>query len=106
MSKKLLIGLCPLITVVAIAMTPVAAQAVLCKPWTPGAIGHFCRNGTKLAEFPNVTAEKTPFIDSASLALTSPEGVVKCKNVTAGNDWNPEGGGAGKDETLVFATYE
>jgi hypothetical protein len=106
MSKKLLIGICPLVTVVAIAMTPVAAQAVACKPWTPGAIGHFCKNGTKLTEFPNVTAEKTPFIDWASLSLTSPEGVVKCKNVTAGNDWNPEGGGFGQDETVVFATYE
>jgi hypothetical protein len=106
MSKKLLIGLCPLITAVAVAMTPVAAQAAPCKPWTTGAIGHFCKNGTKLAEFPNVTTEKTEFIDWAKLTLTSPEGVVSCKNLTAGFDWNPEGGGAGQDETLVFVTYE
>jgi hypothetical protein len=45
MAKKSLVGLTPLITIVSIAMTPVAAQAVLCKGWTPGAIGHFCTNG-------------------------------------------------------------
>jgi hypothetical protein len=42
----------------------------------------------------------------ASLSFTSPEGVVKCKQATAGNEWNPEGGGFGQDETVVFATYE
>jgi hypothetical protein len=106
MAKKLLMGLTPLITIVAIAMTPAAAQAAACKPWTPGHIGHFCKNGTKLSEYPNVTTEKTQFIAWAKLTFTSPEGVVSCKQIIAGNEWNPEGGGAGQDETLVFVTYE
>jgi hypothetical protein len=67
---------------------------------------HWYKNGAKLKEFPNIATEETQTIGWGKLTLTSPAAVVSCQNVTAGNVWDPEGGGTGRGETVLFATYE
>jgi hypothetical protein len=96
MNKKLFIGLAPLLAIAGFAAMAVAAQAV--EP-------HWYKNGAKIKESPikvqttswgKVTATFSP-------AVIAP---IQCNKADAGNVWDPEGGGAGLAETVVFALYE
>jgi len=59
----------------------------------------YYKSGSPLKESPRA---KT--LSWGTLMLTSREGVVQCDTVALGNVWNPAGGGAGRGETLVFAS--
>jgi hypothetical protein len=91
MSKKLLMGLAPLLAMVAFAVMPAVSQA------TP----HFYKNGSKLAE-----GVKVPVIAWGNLELTA-EGVptTECQNAVGGYVENPKLGGAGVGATESFNAY-
>lgn len=95
MSKKLYIGLAPLLAIAAFAMTPAAAQAL---------VPHWYVNGNKLAE-----GEVVPVIAWGQLTLESePAGSAAptvCENAAGGTIVNPVGGGAGKGQTTRFSTW-
>jgi len=102
MSKKLFIGVVPLIAAVALAVTPMAAQA------TPG---HYFSGGLGAAS--RVAAgEKVATIAWGTLSLTNltTGGKVSCHNVIGAVEENPEPGGetgpAGAGETQSFNPYD
>ncbi len=102
MSKKLFIGVVPLIAAVALAVTPMAAQA------TPG---HYFSGG--LGASSRVAAgEKVATIAWGTLSLTNltTGGKVSCHNVIGAVEENPEPGGetgpAGVGETQSFNPYD
>jgi hypothetical protein len=91
MSKKLLIGLMPILAT--LAMMPAAAQA------TP----HYFRNGVLLPG-----GERVPVLEWGKLSLRpEPDEAAgtTCENLAGGYVENPVGGGAGIGATLRFATY-
>jgi hypothetical protein len=90
MSKKLLIGLAPLLAIAAFAVAPTVAQA------TP----HYFKNLVLSKE-----SEKVPYVSWGTLSLESKAGKVECENTVGGFDENPAGGGAGKEETDSFYAY-
>ncbi len=55
---------------------------------------------------PNIGSKKVQTISWGKVTFNSPAGPVTCKKSDAGNIWNPEGGGAGLDETVLFNLYE
>jgi len=94
MSKKLFIGLAPVLAIVAFAMMPVVAQAE--EP-------HYFQNGVLQ------TATNRTVIAWGTLTLKTNKGgtgELTCHNSVAGTIKNPEGGGAGEGSTQVFATYD
>jgi hypothetical protein len=91
MSKKLLMGLTPVLAVAALAVMPVAAQA---EP-------HWKRNGALLKE-----GQKVKTNSWGKLTFTSAIGEVKCKKLDAGDVENPPGGGPGVDHVVLFQLYE
>jgi len=96
MSKKLYIGLAPLLAIAAFVLTPAVAQAT-----SP----HWFVNGT---EAPH--GEPVETISWGQLTLESePAGIalpVICNNVAGGTIENPKNGGPGVAKTANFATYE
>jgi len=105
MSKKLFIGLAPLLAIAAFVVVP-AAQAT-----TP----HYFSNNVKLPASKGNAAEgeegASYGIGWGTLQLKGETGLAKgsglsCHNVVAGRIWNPVGGGPGLGETEVFATWD
>jgi len=102
MSKKLFIGVVPLIAAVAFAVTPMAAQA------TPA---HYYSGGLGAGSLV-AAGEKIPTIAWGTLSLTNltTGGKVSCHNVIGAVETNPEPGGhegpAGVGETESFNPYE
>jgi hypothetical protein len=95
MSKKLFIGLAPLLVTAAFVITPAAAQA------TP----HWYVNGNS-SPLTEGTAGAIPAISWGNLALEWASGIiVKCQNVLLNEDKNPVGGGPGEGVTYRFATF-
>jgi hypothetical protein len=96
MSKKLCIGLAPLVAVIAFVVMPALAQAAEPHYYKPGLV-------TRLPE-----GEKVRTIAWGKLTL-SPEpavaAVTTCENSAGGYIENPVGGGAGVGQTLRFATW-
>jgi len=93
MSRKLWIGVTPLLATVAFAVLPVAAQA------TP----HWFKNNVKMAE-----GTKALQVLSGKLTLKTVvggSGEVTCQNVVGAVVENPTGEGPGKDETQSFNPY-
>ena len=101
MSKKLFIGLVPLVVTAAFVVIPAAAQAA--PHWY---VGPSSANNVPLAP-----ATETPTISWGTLELTSTAGApIRCQNVLLGDAENPAGNGpaepAGVGPTEVFATYD
>jgi hypothetical protein len=90
MSKKLLIGLAPLLVTASIAVMPAVAQAA----------PHYYKNLALLEE-----GTKLPYISWGTLSLSSAAGSVECENAVAGYVENPTGGGAGKENDEAFDAY-
>jgi hypothetical protein len=97
MNKKLAIGIVPLVAIAAFAVMPVAAQ---------GAGTHWYKNSIKIKEYPNVETTKTLVVGWGKLEWKSSGGSWTCQNAIGANDWNPEGGGAGREEITLFAPYD
>jgi len=95
MSKKLFIGLAPLLAIAAFVVIPAVAQGACLE------VGkcHFFKNGTQETE-----GVKIPTVSWGTVTLTSADGVVTCENAVLGNVENPTGGGSGVGETNNFAT--
>ncbi|HEV2923904.1 MAG TPA: hypothetical protein VGW98_07710 [Solirubrobacteraceae bacterium] len=93
MTKKLVISFAPLLAIVAFAVMPAAAQAV----------PHWTVNGAL------ATSEHTQITSWGTVTfrvVKGGTGAVTCKKADAGDIWNPVGGGAGLDSTVLFAYYE
>jgi hypothetical protein len=90
MSKKLWMGLAPMLA--ALAMIPAVAHA------TP----HYYRNGVLIP-----AGEQVPVLEWGTLVLSPepPVGGTSCNNLGGGYVENPVGGGAGIGATLRFDTY-
>ncbi len=67
----------------------------------PQLFPHWYSNGQLLGEEP-----KAQTVSWGRLTFHTPLGDVSCKKSDAGNIWNPLGGGAGLDETVLFDLYE
>jgi hypothetical protein len=93
MRRKLLTGLAPLVAVVAFVAVPAVAQA------TP----HFYTNEVKLEE-----GVKQPIISYGHLSLTAEGATIptECENAVSGYIENPVGGGAGKQVTEAFTSFQ
>lgn len=94
MSKKLLIGLAPVLATAAFVVMPAVAQA------TP----HYYVVGVKAAE-----GKTFPSIAWGTLTLASSNPAIQplsCENAVIGDYINPTGGGAGEGETDQFATID
>jgi len=95
MSKKLLIGLAPLVVIASFVMMPAAAQALA---------PHWYVDGVKAEE-----GVKVPVIAWGQLTLEpEPIGVAAsttCENAAGGFLENPSGGGPGKGQTSRFSTW-
>jgi hypothetical protein len=95
MSKKLLTSIAPLLALAALAVMPVAAQAVT---------QHWYKNGAKLevaASEPIVT-----FGGEVNLSQLSALGEINCRQVGGGSIENPTGGGAGVGRTDAVDFFE
>jgi RHS repeat-associated protein len=90
MTKKLLISVAPLIATLAFAMVPTAAQAA----------PQWYSEGSKIEE----NGEKIPVVEWGNLTLKG-AAELSCHNAIGGYVENPAGGGAGKDATEAFATW-
>jgi hypothetical protein len=90
MSKKLWMGLVPVLA--ALALMPAAAQAA----------PHYFKNGGLMPE-----GEKVPVLEWGKLSLSPepPALSLPCEDLAGGYVENPVGGGAGIGATLRFATY-
>jgi hypothetical protein len=91
MSRKLLIGLAPMLVV--LALMPAVAQAV----------PHYYKNGALIPE-----GERVPILEWGKLTLANPTSLISpttCETMAGGYLQNPVGGGAGIGATLRFATY-
>jgi hypothetical protein len=95
MNKKLLMSLAPLLAVAAFALAPTAAQAA-----------HWNKNGTLVGPNPGVQVMTWGKLTLKIVKGGVPGGFFTCKVADAGNVWNPEGGGAGEDQMVLFAFYE
>lgn len=84
MSKKKLLGLAPLLAILAFAMVPAAAQAK--------APAHFFKNGALLEPIPaDPSSNGLDIISWGTLTLANPAlGALKCENIFSGDAWNPE----------------
>ena len=91
MSKKLFIGLVPLVVTAAVAVMPVAAQA---EP-------HWYRNGVIIKE-----GKRVQTVTWGKLTFNTPVGVIICKWTDAHELYNPVGGGRGLDESFLYDAYE
>jgi hypothetical protein len=91
MSKKLFIGVVPLLVAAAFAVAPVAAQA---------AGPHWTCNKSECAK-----GKRIPTVTWGTLELKSALGIVKCHNVDAGWIENPTSGNPGIDATENFIPY-
>ena len=94
MSKKLLIGLAPVLATAAFVVMPAVAQAV----------PHYYVVGQKAAE-----GKIFPDLAWGTLSLSEegwPLAEVTCENAVIGDYENPTGGGAGEGETDLFATTD
>jgi hypothetical protein len=97
MRKKFLIGFAPLLAIAALAMTPVAAQAV----------PHYYVNGAIVKAG---TAFTKTSIAWGNITLKGTKGNITgghitCHNAAAGTLFNPTGGGAGEGLTSQFAPF-
>jgi hypothetical protein len=103
MSKKLFIGVVPVIAAFALAVTPIAAQA---------AEGHYFTGGLSKVSNRVPGGEKLASVAWGTLSLTNltTGGKVSCHNVIGAVEENPEPGGeagpAGVGETQSFNPYE
>jgi len=98
MNKKFLVGLAPLLAIVAFVVMPAASQAACTAPACPhiyknGVIG---KEGTKVRQI----AWGTLKLNNATL------GEVECHNVFAGFATNPVGGGPAAGQVQGFYPYE
>jgi len=94
MSKKLLIGLAPMLATAAFVVMPAVAQA------TP----HYYVSGVKAAE-----GKTFPSLAWGTLTLANSNPAIQplsCENAVIGDYINPTGGGAGEGETDNFATID
>jgi hypothetical protein len=98
MSKRLRMGFAPMLLVAAVAMMPAAAQAV----------PHFYKNKIIAPEESGAPgAEGTDVISWGTLVLeTKTVGTITCLNVSAGDAFNPIGGGAGEGKIDAYAAYD
>jgi len=95
MSRRFLIGLAPLVAIVAFAVMPMAAQA---------ATQHWYKNGSILPQ-----GESEPVVTfggSTNLSQISAIGEINCRGVGGGVIENPAGGGAGIGKTNNSSFYE
>ncbi len=92
MNRRFLTSFAPLLTIAAFAMMPVAAQAV----------PHYFRNGALIPEGRKGAADHLVGHTHAHLRRSK----ITCKKADAENVENPVGGGAGRDETVIFYLYE
>jgi hypothetical protein len=98
MSKKLLIGLVPLLAIAAFAEMPAVAQAAC----TPPACPHVYKNGVISPE-----GRKLRLIGWGTLKLTnSTLGEVECHDMGAGYAENPTGGGTAVGKLQAEVYYE
>jgi hypothetical protein len=91
MSKKLWMGLVPILAT--LALIPAVAQAA----------PHYYKSGVLIPE-----GEKVPVLEWGKLTITPEPPVAAstaCENITGGYVENPIGGGAGIGATLRFASY-
>jgi hypothetical protein len=91
MSKKLWMGLVPVLA--ALALMPAAAQAA----------PHYYKNGALMPE-----GEKVPVVEWGKLTFHAEPSLAAgttCENIAGGYVENPVGGGAGLGATLRFTTY-
>jgi hypothetical protein len=95
MSRKLLTSIAPLIALAALAVMPVAAQAVT---------QHWYRNGSILGAATSVPI--VTFGGESNLSQTSAVGEINCRQVGGGSVENPAGGGAGIGRTDAVGFYE
>jgi len=98
MSKKLRMGLAPVLLFAALAVMPAAAQAV----------PHFYSNKIILPEESGGPgAEGKDVIAWGTLVLqTKTVGVITCLNEFGGDSYNPIGGGAGEGKVDAYAVYD
>jgi hypothetical protein len=99
MHKKKLIGLAAVMTIMAFAMVPTAAQA-LEGPNGNGSPTHWQLNGKKTA-----AGVAIPIIAWGTAKLESAAGIITCKNAAASTNENTAGGKS-HSIVLMFATYE
>jgi hypothetical protein len=95
MSKKLLTSIAPLLALAAVAVMPVAAQAV-----TP----HWYKSGAKLEA--GTSEPIVTFGGEVNLSQTSSVGEINCRQVGGGSVENPVGGGAGIGRTDSVEFFE
>jgi hypothetical protein len=100
-SKKILIGLAPLLAVAALVV-PVAAQAVP---------RYFSNNGVlkeSAGKFGEAGVKEVMGWGTIDLKgeTGDPAMDLKCRNVVGGMVWNPVGGGNGKGETQTSAVFD
>jgi hypothetical protein len=94
-SKRLLIGIAPMLAVAALALEPAVANAA----------AHYYRNGSST---PIPEGEKVPILEWGKLTLEpEPTGCdcTTCDNSAGGYIENPIGGGSGAGKILRFATW-
>jgi len=94
MSKKLFIGIAPLLAIVAFAAMPVAAQASQ----------HWYKNNVKQAAGKPIPL--VSFGGAVNLSQKSGIGEINCRGVGGGTIENPEGGGAGLSKTYESTFFE
>jgi len=98
MSKKLLMGLAPVLAAAAFAAMPAAAQAAC----TPPACAHVYKNGVISSE-----GKKLRLIGWGTLKLKNATlGEVECHTVGGGYTENPVGGGIATGKTQAASDYE
>src|SRR5262249_30430094 len=105
MSKKLSLGLAPLLVIAAFVMTPASALGSAEITWpscTAPACPHVYKNG--------VIGQEGKLLRYISWAVSSLHnekvGTVECHNVFAGNAVNPTGGGRAEGKVQAFFPYE
>jgi hypothetical protein len=99
MHKKKLIGLAAVLTIMAFAMVPTAAQALEGKEGNKSPV-HWQLNSKKTA-----AGVAIPIIAWGTANLKSAAGTITCKNAAASTNENTAGGAA-HSIVLMFATYE
>jgi len=97
MNRRFLIGLAPLFAIAAVAVMPVAAQAVT---------QHWYKNGPILEAGPENTTAVVTFGGETNLSQNSAIGTINCRGVGGGTIENPVGGGAGTGKTNSASFYE
>jgi hypothetical protein len=98
MSRKLRMGVAPVLLVAAFAVMPAAAQAA----------PHFYKNKVLAPEESGGPgAEGTDIIAWGTLTLiTKTVGTITCLNEMGGDAYNPIGGGAGEGKIDAYAVYD